>query len=241
MYESVLKLFYGNPEKVDPAQRLREQVQALVPLEHYHYTIKGTADDQPSRLQLNLDKTTLENAKPEISLSQTFDEAVEQDCKNAVGKFYEKFGQEQKFDYYRIVSSDENPGVIVGLFRCTDSSGHSGFSDDEKRLLSQIAPHICLLYRMIFLQLIQQESVYYFGIFSKLASKMIEQHDLSDAEMAIVNDLVFGFTNEEIAERHFISPATVKTHVNHILKKTATKNRVDFISKFFTNPEEVKL
>lgn len=51
------------------------------------------------------------------------------------------------------------------------------------------------------------------------------QYDLSPRESEIVQLMLEGKTNNEIAETLFISLSTVKTHISHILKKTGTKTR----------------
>jgi DNA-binding CsgD family transcriptional regulator len=241
MYEAILPLLFDNLEKIDPVQQIKERLQAMIPFDHYHYMVKGTRGDKPARMQLNIDRDAeMSGENVVISISETFDQAVDLDYQRGLNDFHKKFGNTQAFDYYRILSKESNIRVAVGLFRCTDSAGHGGFRETEKGLLDRLTPHICMLHQMIVIQLIQQESVYYFGIFARLAGKLAEVHSLSEAEEALVLDVIFGYSNEEIAERHFVSQATVKTHINHIFKKTGTKNRVEFISKFFTSPEHVQ-
>jgi DNA-binding NarL/FixJ family response regulator len=43
--------------------------------------------------------------------------------------------------------------------------------------------------------------------------------------MDVLTLLVSGRTNTEIAERLYLSPRTVETHVTHLLGKTGTANR----------------
>ena len=43
--------------------------------------------------------------------------------------------------------------------------------------------------------------------------------------------LVQSLTNQEIAERLFISPATVKVHVRHIYEKLGVRNRAGAVAK----------
>ena len=173
--------------------------------------VKGARDDEPAHMQLNIDMDAeMYSKNVAISISETFDQAVVLDYQRGLSDFYKKFDKTQAFDYYRILSKESNIRVAVGLFRCTDSAGHGGFRETEKGLLDRLTPHICLLHRMIVIQLIQQESVYYFGIFARLAGKLVEGHSLSEAEKALVLDVIFGYSNEEIAERHFVSLATIK-------------------------------
>lgn len=53
----------------------------------------------------------------------------------------------------------------------------------------------------------------------------------SKRESEIINLITFGFTNEKIAERLFISPHTVKNHRKNMLKKAAVRNSTELIAK----------
>lgn len=57
-------------------------------------------------------------------------------------------------------------------------------------------------------------------------------YDLSSREMDVLNLLVDGATNTEIADKLFISENTVKFHVSNLLKKTNSKSRKELSSKF---------
>ncbi len=51
--------------------------------------------------------------------------------------------------------------------------------------------------------------------------------DLSDRELEVLRELTRNLTNEEIAEKLYISPHTVKRHIENMLAKTGFKNRID--------------
>lgn len=55
------------------------------------------------------------------------------------------------------------------------------------------------------------------------------QKKLSVRELEITKLIINGLTNKEIAMKLYISEKTVKTHVNHILKKLKLKNRVQIM------------
>lgn len=52
-----------------------------------------------------------------------------------------------------------------------------------------------------------------------------EEHALTEREMEVIQCLVEGLSNKEIAERLFISDKTVKIHVSKIFKKLNVKSR----------------
>lgn len=49
---------------------------------------------------------------------------------------------------------------------------------------------------------------------------------LTPRETEVLRLIALGYSNEEIVAREFVSMATVKTHVRHILLKTASRDRV---------------
>lgn len=54
-----------------------------------------------------------------------------------------------------------------------------------------------------------------------------ERYGISAREWEITELLCAGCTNQEIADRLFISPATVKDHVYNVFRKTGVRNRVE--------------
>jgi DNA-binding CsgD family transcriptional regulator len=62
-------------------------------------------------------------------------------------------------------------------------------------------------------------------------------HDLSPRELEVVTLMGEGLRNREISERLFISEATTKTHVRHVLEKLRMRNRAEaaaFAAKYLT-------
>ncbi|MCX8042287.1 MAG: response regulator transcription factor [Thermodesulfobacteriaceae bacterium] len=76
-----------------------------------------------------------------------------------------------------------------------------------------------------------------------LVKKICENYDsfftkkglenLTFKEREVVKLICEGLSNKEIALRLFISEQTVKTHLNHIFKKTGAKNRNQLIKMYF--------
>lgn len=59
--------------------------------------------------------------------------------------------------------------------------------------------------------------------------------DLSPRELEVLALLVEGLSNDKIAERLMISPATVKSHVRHIYAKLMVANRAEAAALAITN------
>ena len=56
-------------------------------------------------------------------------------------------------------------------------------------------------------------------------------HEFTERELDILKELTTGDTNAEIANRLFISVATVKSHIQHLMEKTGFKTRTELVSE----------
>ncbi|HEX6024635.1 MAG TPA: response regulator transcription factor, partial [Solirubrobacter sp.] len=52
-------------------------------------------------------------------------------------------------------------------------------------------------------------------------------HSLTPTELKVAELVAQGLTNRQIAEQMFISPATVKTHLDHAFSKLDVRNRAE--------------
>jgi DNA-binding NarL/FixJ family response regulator len=50
---------------------------------------------------------------------------------------------------------------------------------------------------------------------------------LSSREFELISDLYDGMTNQQLAEKYFISINTVKTHIRHIFDKLGVQSRTE--------------
>ena len=64
---------------------------------------------------------------------------------------------------------------------------------------------------------------------SPTARRPAQANTLTRREKEILSLLAEGLSNKEIAEKLFISPGTVKTHVKHIYKKLNVKRRMEAV------------
>lgn len=53
---------------------------------------------------------------------------------------------------------------------------------------------------------------------------------LTARELEVLTEIARGLSNSEVAQRLFVSEATVKTHVNHLLAKTACRDRAGLVA-----------
>ena len=64
-----------------------------------------------------------------------------------------------------------------------------------------------------------------------LDTSLIAQLQLSKRELAILNLLAEGHSNQEIAAKLFVSVSTVKTHIQNLFEKLDVKRRIQAIEK----------
>jgi DNA-binding NarL/FixJ family response regulator len=73
-----------------------------------------------------------------------------------------------------------------------------------------------------------------------LADELSSAHDrdrtaetLTERELEVLQLLAFGYTNRDIGRRLFISPDTVKTHLEHIYQKLGASDRTSAVAEAF--------
>lgn len=64
-----------------------------------------------------------------------------------------------------------------------------------------------------------------------LNEQAIDQMGLSKRELEVLNLLSQGLSNAEIADRLFVSPNTIKTHVTRVFEKLEVNNRTKAVAK----------
>ncbi len=254
LYDRILPLLIDNPEKVNPADALNKSVLDFIWYDFYHYLMddmKGTPylPDIPRPYYEQWAHADNTKEFSNISVykglhddhSERFQKSLEFSYQNAI-KYTREVApsKPQEYFYYRI-ESDAYPKLVLGFFRYNDGNDTGDFSENDKEVFKMLTPHLLLLYRMINMHTLQSHTVQYFDSFLTICSHITGEYLLSNTESKLLPEILFGYSNEEIAERNFISLATVKSHVKHILKKTNTKSRMDFIGKFFTSPERADI
>ncbi len=75
------------------------------------------------------------------------------------------------------------------------------------------------------------------GSIPVLNSQTFKQFDISVREQELIPLLIDGKSNKEISEILFISPNTVKTHIQNIYRKMKVSNRLQLLSKTRNHPE----
>lgn len=119
--------------------------------------------------------------------------------------------------------------------------GNEWTIDSEERLLQQIKEVFALIRNNVTTVRFQIEltvadpAEIIFQIKKRLApsgSSSIQHHKLSAREIEIVGLIMLGYTNQQIADKLFISFETVRSHRKNILEKTGAKNTAALINYY---------
>jgi hypothetical protein len=240
LYESVVPLLYHNPKKISPAKRIKQWLEEFIPIDFGYFTTATPHIPNDKRFLMvgeNLLSSTrhVSTLVPNRSKKkrQTFEEMIEH-FYNATIKIQENLykGKIPPFHYYRLISHG-HPKLAVGFFRY--KNGNNPFSLREIAMFEFLASHIFPLYRIIVHDMFHSTSLKHFTILNGISQKIAKKYKFTGNEYKFIPDILSGLTNNEIAEKHFVSIPTIKKHLTQIFQKTGTKNRVDFISKFFTS------
>ncbi len=248
LYQSVLPYLYSNPENLDIPYEIGKWLRGFIEYDSFHSIMEDSHEKakghkvnmifirgrQDEGVEADQRVSFQTDASPD---SSTFASEVKVSYDSVMARINTNWPDIKEIHYLPL-RSDEAPKIVVGFFR--RGPGHP-FTAKERELFARLEPHLLLVFRCALDQQAQSQAFHYFDGFAKLASRLAQEHKLSTSEIRLIPDLLFGYSNEEIAEREFISVPTVKSHIQHILKKTGTKSRLDFIGKFFTSPEHVRL
>lgn len=249
LYEAVLPLVYHNPENKDLYQAFSKKLDELVTFDFSHYMMMEQYSEEEN-FRLRFEKWMYTGAKEytDIGVSPTihpepdteFGAEIERNYAEMIRRVGEsRPGKAQEYHYHRITTFTK-PEIAIGFFRYK-STEDNAFSENEIAQFDRLAPHIFHLVRIILVSRMHSQAYHYFNSYTQICSRIAFECHLTDTEAKFVPDILFGYSNEQIAERRFVSLPTVKKHLKNIFRKTSTKNRIDFIGRFFTSPDRIDI
>jgi len=138
------------------------------------------------------------------------------------------------------VTIDHTPRVAICFFRPhLNDDTHVPFSKAEVRTIQQLTPHLSNIVR-IHIDTVQSRRAG-FDFFAERCHEIATRFGLTMQEFRVLRKLVAGASNTEISEETGTTPATVKTHITHILQKTGCRNRSALIGKHFSSRSTIKI
>lgn len=138
------------------------------------------------------------------------------------------------------ITIDHTPRFAICFFRPNMADGSfSPYSPKELDTIDKLTPHISTIVRL-HLDTVQSRRAG-FDFFAERCHMIATEFSLTLQEYRVLRKLVAGASNAEISEEIGTSPATVKTHITHILQKTGCRNRSDLIGKHFSSRSTVKI
>ncbi|HET9136736.1 MAG TPA: LuxR C-terminal-related transcriptional regulator [Candidatus Kapabacteria bacterium] len=251
IYEKVFSTLYDKSQKNSPDGELNLQLLKFFSYKLWHWIVEDPNPVfQEGMFQGYYQKFEITNKKERFTLkpiqmdSSTpqieYQKAVQTNFETMTATIKHHFGESASYHYHKI-ESKTTPRVTVGFFRVNTPTVNNPFTEEDIRLIEILKPHIILILRTVSIPYFHSQEFQYYERYMAICSTIAREHSLSDTEAKFLPEILFGYTNEQIAERNFISVATVKKHLQHIFKKTNTKNRMDFLSTFFTSPDDIKL
>jgi DNA-binding NarL/FixJ family response regulator len=85
-----------------------------------------------------------------------------------------------------------------------------------------------------------QESYKKLLLKSPTSNQLAQMKAISRREMEVMALISESMTNEEIAQKLFLSAKTVKTHIRNIFEKTGIRNRVEAVLLYIRYKQEVE-
>lgn len=110
----------------------------------------------------------------------------------------------------------------LALFRPQSSCE---FSHKDILILNTVAEHIAQK-----LWLLKHCSPHALESTNNMIGMLIQRYDLTIREAEVATYMLNGLTNVEICEMLYITPSTLKKHLNKILKKTNAKNKRELLT-----------
>ena len=113
-------------------------------------------------------------------------------------------------------------GKIFGFISLIRSQSMDNFSAEESALLRILQPLLELSLNNIYPPPPSPER-----------SVLAARYQLTDRELDVIDQIIAGSPNKDIADDLFLSLSTVKTHLQHIFEKTAVASRTQLLAKIF--------
>ncbi|MGB1237593.1 MAG: response regulator transcription factor [Pseudomonadales bacterium] len=134
-------------------------------------------------------------------------------------RYYQEFMQVHQHRYVADMFF-RREGQIVAVLSALRAEPMGDFDSTELALLDKVQPFIEYSLNTVYLPQRQYQR-----------SGFVTRYQLTDRELDVLELLLRGAQNKEIAKHLGISLATVKTHIQHLFAKTQSSNRSELIGR----------
>ena len=258
LYNKFLPLFYYNPKECSVLLHFMRDLKVLVPFDSVHYVL---SDHEHKGIIRGIKQyVTSTNAEDRGTVASRFHLEESQDAEGGepmgksmrISRQLHLDGLEKEFAVshpdekiikhfnYSVTSSVQPVCGVCFIRTKTNKQDRVPFTTKERRTFKQLKPVILTIFRLAGEQLKRDRSYNLFTLVLDAGQKLAGEYNLSQQEYKIMTEMLCGCSNDEIAARNFITTATVKSHVQHIFRKTNTKSRAHFFGKFFSDPAQME-
>lgn len=134
-------------------------------------------------------------------------------------RYYQEFMQPHRHRYVADMFFRDQRQIIAVLSILREESLHD-FSSTELELLNNIQPFMEYSLNSVYLPQRHQQR-----------SDLQGQYQLTERELDVLELLLRGTTNKDIAHSLGLGLSTVKTHLHHLFSKTGVSNRSELIGR----------
>lgn len=133
--------------------------------------------------------------------------------------YYQEFMQPHNHRYVADIFF-RNEGKIIAILSLLRDETLGNYTPAEITLLEKIQPFLEYSLNTVYLPQREQER-----------SSVKDQYQFTDRELDVLELLISGANNKQIAAELNIGLATIKTHLHHIFQKTSVQSRSELVSK----------
>ena len=138
-------------------------------------------------------------------------------------RYYLEFMQKYQHRYVLDMFFRNSRNEIIAVISLLRNKSQSDFTKEEIGLLHSIHTFMEYSLNTVYLPKRDQER-----------TSLQTRYNLTDRELDVLEMLISGANNKEIAKRIDMGLATLKTHLNHIFKKTAVQTRTELTAKIMS-------
>lgn len=138
-------------------------------------------------------------------------------------RYYLEFMQKYQHRYVLDMFFRNSRNEIIAVISLLRTQFQNDFTQQEIKLMHSVHSFMEYSLNSVYLPKRDQER-----------TNLQARYSLTDRELDVLEMLILGASNKEIAKHIEMGLATLKTHLNHIFKKTAVQSRTELTAKIMS-------